>query len=98
MKVRFPRRPGSTVMCAVDLVPTTHPKGGDAWTVTSDGALAGVLRRWERDDVRMTITPTSGTLRKIKATKWSWYPSATEPGRVFDSRADALRWALRGDR
>lgn len=98
MKVRFPQRPGSMVMCAVDLIPTTHPKGGDAWTVTSDGAPAGVLRRWEKNEVRMTITSTSGTFRKVKVTKWSWYPSATEPGRVFDSRADALRYALQGQR
>lgn len=96
MKVRFPLRPGSASTCVVDLSPTTHPKGGEAWNITSDGASAGVLRRWERDEVRMTITPTSGSMRKARVTKWSWYPSATEPGRVFDSRSDALRWALRG--
>lgn len=96
MKVRFQRRPGSASTCVVDLLPTTHPKGGDAWTVTSDGAPAGVLRRWERDEVRMTLTPSSGSIRKVRSTKWSWYPSATDPGRVFDSRAAALRWALWG--
>lgn len=97
MKVTFARRVGDTAVDRADLTPTTHPKGGDAWDVQMGERNVGRLRRWECNEESMTITPSGGTWRKRRVTRWTAYPTSAEgKGCVYDSRAAALR-RLRDD-
>lgn len=96
MKVRFkfpqPSHGWSPVPprnLTAELTPTTHPKGGEAWTVTVNGREIGTLRRWSRKESSMHLTPTSGSFSSRDVTKWTAYPPEKE-GRVWSSRGAAL--------
>lgn len=89
MKTYFKLTNGKNV--AANLTPTTHSKGGEAWTVQIGVANAGVLRRWERTEVRTWTTPTSATIRKVEVVKWSIYLPGSEKGLVYENRTRALR-------
>jgi hypothetical protein len=90
MKVRFHPCDYRRETKAATLDTTTHPKGGDAWNVTIDGVPVGVLRRWEREEVRTSSTPNTVRIWKTTATHWTAYRPDTT-GRVFSSRDRALR-------
>ena len=96
-KVRFARYAGSYDKDTVCITPTEHPKGGKAWDVTIGDAPVGVLRRWEREVVSVSMGLSHGSIRKVRQVRWTVYPLRDGgTGHVYDSRAAALR-RLRDD-
>lgn len=92
-RVSYARCTGSSARDKAELTPTTHAKGGEAWDVQIDGVHVGQLRRWERNEMSITVGPSRGWIEKRCVTKWTAYP-ATDGGKgwVYDSRAAALRF------
>ena len=77
-----------------DLEPTTHPKGGEAWTVSRAGTALGILRRWEREVIKAVISPRSATFRKTHEPRWTAYSLTGERLAVHGTRTEALRSLL----
>lgn len=96
LKVRIPSKQGVPSPGSALLTPTTHPKGGEAWTGVIKDIPCGVLRRWEQDEVSMAISPTRGTFTKIRKTYWSTYREGQTNGKMWSSRGAALSrlWKL----
>lgn len=90
MKVRFHPCDWKRETKVATLEPTTHPKGGEAWDVTIDGTAVGIVRRWEREEVRTSSSPNTVRIWKKTAIYFTAYPPDMEK-RVCTSRDQAIR-------